>query len=293
MSNSSSEKKPAKMTPGTAAIVGGIAGALEITAAYPIEFTKVIMQLYSKYNQLGMSRVIQHTLKQDGFFGLYKGYNVMVTAGVPKAYVRFGVFEYLTQNVLTTPSLLNTTVCGAIAGALEGLIVHTPTENLKVKLIHDRFKNPPQFRNMFHGAYRICKDQGVKGITAGAAICMCKEGSNHAIRFPLFFGLQKLFSPYFNNNVLRDVVAGGLTGVLCVLMNQPIDTIKTNMQGLHAYKYKNTIDCVKQIVRGEGVLGLYKGLKPRVARVAIEVSVTFASFNMIRDSVLKYMGVTE
>lgn len=251
------------MTPGVAALVGGIAGALEITAAYPVEFTKVIMQLYSKYNKLGAVNVMRHTIRQDGFFGLYKGYNLLLSAAIPKAYVRFGTYEYLKQNVLTSDTMLNTTICGAIAGAVEGLFIHTPVENMKVKLIHDRFKNPPQFKNMFHGIYKVSTEQGFKGVSSGAMITCFKEGSNHAIRFPLFLGLQKFFSPYFNSNVLRDLVTGSMTGVLCVMLNQPLDVLKTNLQGLNAHNYKGAMDCAKQIIRKEGFGGLYKGFKPR------------------------------
>jgi len=289
----SNTKNNQAITPKVAALVGGTAGALEITAAYPVEFTKVIMQLYSKYNNMGALNVMKYTVKKDGFFGLYRGYNLLLSAAIPKAYVRFGLFEYLKQNWFTNQSVLNTTICGALAGAAEGLFIHTPVENMKVKLIHDRFKNPPQFKNMFHGIYKVASTQGINGLTSGAAITMLKEGTNHAIRFPLFLGIQTTFSPYFNNNILRDVISGAMTGILCVAMNQPIDVIKTNMQGLNSHKYSGTIDCARQIVRKEGPLGLYKGWRPRTARVIIEVSVTFASYNAIKDTVLRYLEKTE
>lgn len=288
-----SAKGPPKMTPFVAALVGGVAGALEITFAYPMEFTKVIMQLYPDYNKLGVLSVMKKTIKQDGLFGLYKGYNLLLLAGVPKAYVRFGTFEYLKQNVFTNNTVLNTTICGAIAGTIEGLFVHVPVENVKVKLIHDRFKTPPQFRNLFHGIYKVCSEQGYNGMTAGTTITMLKEGSNHAIRFPLFLGLQKVFTPFLNNNVIRDLIAGGMTGILCVMINQPLDVIKTNLQGLDAHKFTGIADVAKQIIKKEGLLGMYRGVKPRMARVAIEVSVTFASYNTIRDAILRYLAVGE
>jgi len=106
-------------------------------------------------------------------------------------------------------------------------------------------------------------------------------------------GIQKTFSPYFNNNVLRDIVSGGMTGILCVAINQPLDVLKTNLQGLNSHKYKGAIDCARQIVRKEGTTGLYKGYRPRMARVAIEVSVTFASYNAIKDTVLRYLEKAE
>ncbi len=156
-----------KMTPTMAAVLGGIAGALEITAAYPAEFTKVIMQLYPKYNKMGAFSVLKYTVRKDGFFGLYKGYNLLLTAGVPKSYVRFGAFEYLTQNVFKENTVMNTTIAGAISGALEGFLVHVPVENMKVKLIHDRFIPKPKYRNMFHGMYSIAREHGVKGLYSG------------------------------------------------------------------------------------------------------------------------------
>ena len=122
---------------------------------------------------------------------------------------------------------------------------------------------------------------------------MAKEGSNHAIRFPLFLGMQKYFSPYFNNNVVRDLTLGSMTGIICVALNQPLDVIKTNVQGLNAHKFNGVVDCAKQIVRKEGFFGLYKGWKPRMSRVAIEVSVTFASYNAIKGQVLKYLDMAE
>ena len=287
------QHKNRQMTPTVAALVGGIAGALEITAAYPVEFTKVIMQLYPKYDNMGALNVMKYTIRKDGFFGLFKGYNLLLGASIPKAYVRFGIFEYLKQNLFTTPSALNATICGALAGAAEGLIIHTPVENMKVKLIHDRFRSKPKFRNLFHGIYRVARDNGFKGISAGAGITMLKEGSNHAIRFPLFCGLQRLFNPYFNNNVVRDLVTGSMTGILCVCLNQPIDVVKTNLQGLNSNKYNGARDCARQIIHKEGFWGLYKGYRPRMARVAIEVGVTFASYNLIKDLVLSYLDMAE
>jgi len=55
-------------------------------------------------------------------------------------------------------------------------------------------------------------------------------------------GLQSAFGRIINNKVLRDLVAGASTGVICVAINQPIDVVKTNVQGLNAHKYSGTID---------------------------------------------------
>ena len=106
--NSSLDKM--KMTPKVAAMVGGLAGIIDITCGYPIEFTKVIMQLKRKYNKLGTLNVMRRTVRKEGFFGLYRGYNLMLMASVPKAYVRFGTYQYLQQNIFTECNMINTTI---------------------------------------------------------------------------------------------------------------------------------------------------------------------------------------
>jgi len=37
-----SKEKPKKLSPGISAVIGGLAGAFEITLAYPFEFSKVV-----------------------------------------------------------------------------------------------------------------------------------------------------------------------------------------------------------------------------------------------------------
>ncbi|CAG9831945.1 unnamed protein product [Diabrotica balteata] len=65
--------------------------------------------------------------------------------------------------------------------------------------------------------------------------------------------------------------------------NNPIDVVKTRMQGLEAKKYKNTLDCAVQILKNEGPLAFYKGTVPRLGRVCLDVAITF----MIYDSFME------
>lgn len=81
------QEPPKKLSPGISAIVGGLAGAFEITLAYPFEFSKVVQQLYPEQAKHSPITVIKNVIKKDGFLGCYKGYPLLLIAGVPKAYV--------------------------------------------------------------------------------------------------------------------------------------------------------------------------------------------------------------
>jgi len=54
------------------------------------------------------------------------------------------------------------------------------------------------------------------------------------------------------------------------------------MQGLQAEKYTGFGDCFKSILREEGALGFYKGVKPRLARVILDVALTFSIYGIIK-----------
>ena len=54
--------------------------------------------------------------------------------------------------------------------------------------------------------------------------------------------------------------------------------MKSNMQSLHAARWNGPLGCALDILREEGVQGLYRGLGPRLVRVSVEVSLVFTLF---------------
>lgn len=59
------------------------------------------------------------------------------------------------------------------------------------------------------------------------------------------------------------------------------------MQGLHADRYKGTLDCFQQTIKNEGMNGLYKGIVPRITRVTNTVAITFVLLEAVRDKLWK------
>ena len=59
---------------------------------------------------------------------------------------------------------------------------------------------------------------------------------------------------------------------------------QTRMQGTQATQYAGTLDCAKQILAKEGVMALYAGVVPRLARVVPGQGIIFMSFETIQSS---------
>lgn len=109
---------------------------------------------------------------------MYRGYSALLLFSVPKNYVRFGTFSYVQTNILTEKNQRNNFLAGLIAGASEALVVVTPQETLKTKLIHDKVSGEHKYKNLFHGIYTIASKQGVNGMYKGVLATVLKQSTN-------------------------------------------------------------------------------------------------------------------
>ena len=79
-------------------------------------------------------------------------------------------------------------------------------------------------------------------------------------------------------DLVADLTAGSFGGGLGMMCGHPLDTIKVRMQNTPG-AYTSMADCAIQTVRGEGMIGLMKGLPPPLISVAAYQAVAFASFS--------------
>ncbi|XP_063172029.1 tricarboxylate transport protein, mitochondrial [Candoia aspera] len=281
--------------PGKAILAGGIAGGIEICITFPTEYVKTQLQLDEKANPpryKGIVDCVQVTVKDHGIKGLYRGLSSLVYGSIPKAAVRFGMFEFLSNHMRDADGKLDSTrglLAGLGAGVAEAVVVVCPMETIKVKFIHDQCSPHPKYRGFFHGVREIVREQGLKGTYQGLTATVLKQGSNQAIRFFVMTALRNWYkgdNPSKEVNPLVTGVFGALAGAASVFGNTPLDVVKTRMQGLEAHKYKSTLNCAYQIMKHEGPLAFYKGTIPRLGRVCLDVAIVF----IIYDEVVKVLN---
>jgi len=272
---------------GKAIIAGGIAGGIEICITFPTEYVKTQLQLQArgtpKYN--GIIHCAQMTVKEYGFFGLYKGLSPLFWMSIPKVAVRFGGFEMFRNLVVgnTGKDLTDgqQLLCGLGAGVTEAIFAVTPMETIKVKFIHDQTLRTPRYKGFVHGVSTIIKEEGIAGTYKGLFPTILKQGTNQMIRFYVY----KKVGEWLKGDQQRDLkppwetmFAGAVAGGASVLGNTPIDVVKTRMQGLEAKNYKGPIDCCVQIFKNEGPMAFYKGTGARLMRVCADVAIVFTLY---------------
>ncbi|XP_034665234.1 putative tricarboxylate transport protein, mitochondrial [Drosophila subobscura] len=273
-------------------IAGGITGGLEILITYPTEFVKTQLQLdekgeLKKFN--GIADCVTKTVKNKGFFGLYRGLSVLLLGSIPKSAARFGAFEFYSTKMRGDGGELTMTkrfFSGMLAGMTEAVVAVTPMETIKVRFISDQRSAKPKYKGLFHGIGQIFKSEGIGGIYKGLPATVVKQGSNQAIRFFVLFSLKDLYTGKDRTKSVPKVLVGifgAIAGAASVFGNNPIDVVKTRMQSLDAAKYKNSVDCALKIIRHEGPMAFYKGTVPRLGRVCLDVAITFMIYDSIMD----------
>uniref|UniRef100_A0A0K0EBN4 Citrate transport protein n=1 Tax=Strongyloides stercoralis TaxID=6248 RepID=A0A0K0EBN4_STRER len=278
-------------------VIGGLTGAIEICITYPTEYVKTQLQLDErsaspKYK--GPIDCVKQTLKNHGFFGLYRGLSVLLYGSIPKSSFRFGTFEYLKGKVMDERGNLTPVqrlYCGLGAGFSEAFFVVTPMETVKVKFINDQTLKEPKFKGFFHGVRCIVRQEGMKGLYQGLAATMAKQGSNQAIRFFVMETLKDWYRDGDNTKSISKPIIGMmgvLAGAASVYGNTPIDVVKTRMQSLERHKYKSTLDCAIKIWKNEGFFAFYKGTVPRLSRVCLDVGITFVIYDSIMEFLAKH-----
>jgi solute carrier family 25 citrate transporter 1 len=286
MQSSTTDLKP---NPLKSIISGGIAGAIETTVTYPTEFVKTYMQLYKEWSHSGVRKTVAHVYNSQGPMGFYRGLSVLVYMSIPKTGSRFGAYQYSSNNIFTEQSWgkdsrMRLFLCGLIAGVTEAIVASTPMETVKTKLIQDRIAGTGKYHSLTDAIWKIGQNEGIGGLYRGLGPTIYKCGSNQAVRFMMYNDLKKIIGEWVPGTPGM-MLSGALAGAISVYVNNPIDVVKTNMQGEGAGRFDGPVDCARQIWRSEGVRGFYKGSVPRLAHVVVDVAIVFVIYEHTLNAV--------
>src|SRR5690242_9707800 len=92
------------------------------------------------------------------------------------------------------------------------------------------------------------------------------------------------------NEILIDMVAGGIGGASLVCVGYPLDTIKVRIQTAEvtrSHAKVSVIDCAKQIYRRGGLKGFYKGMTSPLCSVIPMYACSFLGYSLGRKVFLK------
>ena len=249
----------------------------------PLDVAKTRMQ-----NFPGKYKNPIHCMKamaaENGLKGLYFGFTPFALQTAGKASIRFTAFAQIkvalelvmgTENQKTVSM-----IAGLASGMVEAMIWTTPTERIKV--LKQVSGNRPEYGNIFSATKYIVQTQGITGMFVGLIPTSIRQASSVGVRFALYPTVKQIFPE--NGGTLTHMAAGGTVGGLSVILNNPVDVIKSIQQSgklNEAGKPMGMIECGKLVVKESGWSGFGRGLTARVPRVFCGQAITFAVYEQI------------
>ena len=108
---------------------------------------------------------------------------------------------------------------------------------------------------------------GLGGIYKGLTATILKQGTNQGIRFLVFNEIKKAMvgdDPAAKLPWYKTMAAGAAAGAASVIGNNPLDVVKSRMQGLDSKRYSNSLDCFIKIYRENGFIGYARSGRPGI-----------------------------
>ncbi|XP_050740886.1 mitochondrial uncoupling protein 4C isoform X2 [Drosophila biarmipes] len=223
---------------------------------------------------------LSNMIKVEGFKSLYAGFSAMVTRNLIFNSLRVVLYDVFRRPFLCVKegneeiinirwSLLCSFTAGCIAQALAN-----PFDIVKVRMQTEGRRRQLGYEtrvyNMGQSFVDIYRHGGLSSMWKGVApscmrACLMTAGDvgSYDVSKRTFKGLLGI-----EDGLELRFISSMCAGLMASVLSTPADVVKSRMMnqpldknGKNLY-YKNSIDCVRKLIREEGLLTLYKGLMP-------------------------------
>ncbi|KAF8870468.1 mitochondrial carrier domain-containing protein [Infundibulicybe gibba] len=303
----SGNKKPVGFA--THITAGGMAGACEALTCQPLDTIKVRMQLSKSglapgTKPRGFIATGAFIIRRETPLALYKGLGAVLSGIVPKMAIRFASFEsykgFLADKDTGKTSVGGIFIAGLGAGTTEAVAVVTPMEVVKIRLQAQQHSladplEAPRYRNAGHAVYTIVREEGFSALYRGVSLTALRQATNQGANFTAYQEIKKLMHRLQPDLVelpsYQHMMIGLISGAMGPFSNAPIDTIKTRLQKATAMPGTTAFQRIMAIAtdmwKTEGVRSFYKGITPRVLRVAPGQAIVFAVYERVSTMIEK------
>lgn len=117
----------------------------------------------------------------------------------------------------------------------------------------------------------------------GVVATSIRQASSVGVRFMLYNEVKGMIAGNNKSQPWHAMLAGGTVGAISVIVNNPVDVVKSRIQAQSAgvKVYTGTIQAFTKILREEGFKTFFKGVEARVLRVGLGQAITFATYEQI------------
>ncbi len=261
------------------------------------------MQLQGELQQKGLQPKVYNgpfhgvavIVRNEGVRGIYRGLGTAYIYQMILNGCRLGFYEPLRSNITSliygdskVQSLGINILSGASSGIL-GAAAGSPFFLVKTRLQSFSPSAPMgtqhTYKHLLDGMGQIYRNEGFLGLYRGIGAACVRTGFGSSVQLPTYFFAKRRLQKHLGMEEgpalhLASSTASGF--VVCCVMHPPgtssnyasdsssnrfPDTIMSRLYNQNGNLYKGVVDCFSKTVRTEGILAIYKGFLPHLARI--------------------------
>jgi len=272
-------------------LAGAIAGTTEHCGMFPLDTIKTHVQAHRPgegglRGGLPVVQAFRGIMAARGVPGFFRGVGAMAAGAAPAHAVYFGAYE-LFKGVLGGKATDGRRVPMAYfgAGVLATIFsdaVLTPMDAVKQKLQ----LGARNYAGVADCVRHTLHTQGVRrGFYAGYTTTLCMNVPYSGLYFASYEFLKHRFAGD-DASPLAHCLAGGGAGVLAACCTNPLDVAKTRLQTQAdtelAGSYRNMRHALSTIWAQEGLLGLTRGILPRMAFHSTSAAICWGTYEYMK-----------
>ncbi|XP_044734847.1 peroxisomal membrane protein PMP34 [Chrysoperla carnea] len=265
------------------AVSGATGSVIAMATFYPLDTVRQRLQL-SSTDQKAESTIkeMQKLIANEGVRTLYQGMSPVLQSLCASNFIYFYTFHGLKRMLGTESTAIKDLLVGSVAGIINVLV----TSPLWV--VNTRLKSSPQpFRTLTEGLVYIGKNEGRSGLWAGLLPSLLLV-SNPAIQFMTYETVKrKLNAAYGDMPAITYFLVGALAKAVATVTTYPLQLAQTRLRhGGNTAKKTNMITLIYNILKTNGIIGLYKGLEAKLLQTILTAALMFAAYEKIAIFVL-------
>ncbi|KAL8458905.1 hypothetical protein ACS0TY_035577 [Phlomoides rotata] len=286
---------------------GALAGAMTKAILAPLETIRTRMvvgvgsrNIYGSFVQI---------MEKQGWQGLWAGNAINMLRIVPTQAIELGTFEYVKRGMTEAQEKWKETgdpilqighvnfsfslswlspiaVAGAAAGIVSTLACH-PLEVLKDRLT----VSPEIYPNLRIAVQKMYKDGGVGGLYAGISPTLIGMLPYSTCYYFMYETMKKSYCSAKNKDSLSRpemLLIGALSGLTASTISYPLEVARKRLMvgALHGKCPPHIRGALSEVLREEGVKGLYRGWAASCLKVMPSSGITWMFYEAWKDILL-------
>ncbi|KAJ6819006.1 putative mitochondrial adenine nucleotide transporter BTL1 [Iris pallida] len=286
-------------------VSGALAGAMTKAVLAPLETirTRMIVGVGSRSIPGSFVEIIE----ENGWQGLWAGNTINMIRIVPTQAIEFGTFEYVKRTVteaqekwkgkrklqighisldLSFPWISPVAVGGAAAGIVSTLVCH-PLEVIKDRLTVNREVYP----SIGFAFRKIYEDNGIGGLYSGLSPTLMGMFPYSTCYYFMYESLKSNYCRVTNKKSLKRwelLVVGALSGFTASTISFPLEVARKRLMvgSLQGKCPAHMVAALQEVIREEGILGLYRGWGASCLKVMPSSAFTWVFYEAWKDILL-------